>query len=228
MRQHWISLCVLLFAAIHVQAKPLLVEGNLERWEKVILQNETQYTPVMDMEQGVVIRAVSDGSASGYEYQGKINLKRTPVLRWQWSAEQTPETQKVLADGTRQTIKDFDETRVDGNDFVLRLIVSKKGFFQDVKAIHYVWSHSQPLEASWNINENNKVLVVGGGKQNPMQWQTVFRHIQKDWLALFDEKIDEIDSIILMTDSDHIQGQAIGYYGDMHTLAVQKMADNER
>jgi len=176
----------------------------------------------------VVIRAQSDGSASGYEYQGKINLNRTPVLQWQWTAEQTPVVQTVLADGTRQSINHFDETQPQGNDFVLRLIVSKEALFQAPKAIHYVWSHSQSLESTWSIDENNKVLVVGGAGQKAMQWQMVFRHIQKDWQALFGESIDEIDSITLMTDSDNIKGQAIGYYGDMHTLAVQSMADNQQ
>lgn len=221
-----IIVCGLCFTT-QVWAKPLLVEGNLDQWQSISFVNETSYQPIMDMEQGVVIRAESHNSASGYYLDKPINLSKTPILQWQWTAEQTPQAQQVNNAGLSASLQTFDETRSDGNDFVLRLVVSKKPMFGDKKSIHYVWSHSQPLESHWAFDENNKVLVVGGGAQKKMQWQTVFRHIQHDWQLLFNESIDRISSIMLMTDSDQIQGHSIGYYGDMQTLAIQKIADSQ-
>lgn len=218
-------ICLILIASIS-NGKPLLLEGDLGNWKKQILTNETQYEPIMDLEQGVVIRAQSNNSASGYSFEKDINLNKTPVIQWQWAAEQTPLAEQVTQDGMTQTLSEFDETQAAGNDFALRLIVSRTGMFGAERSIHYVWSHSQPLESSWSMDADNKVLVVGGGMQSAKQWQTVFRHIQKDWETLFAEKIDEVNRIMIMTDSDQIQGKAVGYYGDMHMLAVQSLADN--
>ncbi|NVK39255.1 MAG: DUF3047 domain-containing protein [Gammaproteobacteria bacterium] len=222
-----ISLLAVLFSG-SLLAKPLLVEGNLDQWRDVKWIGETQYQPIMDMEQGVVLRAESVNSASGYEYTRSINLNKTPVLQWQWTAEFTPYAMVMSDDGIEQKSNEFDERTQQGNDFVLRLMVSRKPLFGEPKSIHYVWSHSQPVGSSWAIDANNKVMVVSGNGQTTMKWQTLHRHLQKDWQQLFGEIIDEIDSITFMTDSDSISGHAVGYYGDMQTLAIKSMAENNQ
>ncbi len=222
---------ILLFAAVFsgsVLAKPLLIEGNLDQWRGVKWMGETQYQPIMDMEQGVVLRAESVSSASGYEYTRRINLNKTPVLQWQWTAEITPYVMVMGDDGIEHKSNEFDERTQQGNDFVLRLMVSRKPVFGEAKSIHYVWSHSQPVGSSWALDDNNKVMVVSGNGQTTMKWQTLHRHLQKDWQLLFGEVIDEIDSITFMTDSDAIKGHAVGYYGDMRTLAIKSMAENNQ
>lgn len=208
-------------------AKPLLIEGNLDHWRPVTLNGETQYQPIMDMEQGVVLRAESVKSASGYEYSRTINLNKTPVLQWQWTAELTPYALAIDHQGIETKQNEFDERDAKGNDFVLRVVVSRKPMFAQAKSIHYVWSHSQPIESDWAIDDNNKVIVVSGDGQTTMKWQTLHRHIQKDWQRVFAENISDINSIMFMTDSDAIGGHAIGYYGDMRTLATKAMAKSE-
>lgn len=212
----------------HSVAGSLLIEGNLDNWRAVALAGETQYQPIMDMEQGVVLRAESENSASGFAYQKSINLEKTPVLQWQWTAEFTPYALVMDDAGIERKYSDFDERDTTGNDFVLRLVVSRQSLFSGDKAIHYVWSHSEALESSWEIDSNNKVLVVSGDGQTTMKWQTIHRHIQKDWQRLFGEHIIKVNSILFMTDSDAIGGHAVGYYGDMRTLATKSMADNNQ
>lgn len=222
------SITVLLaLLAMHSAAKPLLIEGNLDNWSRVIFSGETQYQPIMDMEQGVVLRAESVKSASGYEYSRTINLEKTPVLQWQWTAELTPYALAMDNQGIETKQYEFDEREAQGNDFVLRVIVSRKPMFGDAKSIHYVWSHSQPIDSDWAIDENNKVIVASGDGQTTMKWQTLHRHIQKDWQRVFGENIQEVNRIMFMTDSDAIGGHAIGYYGDMRTLATKAMAKSE-
>lgn len=208
-------------------AKPLLIEGNLDNWSRITFSGETQYQPIMDMEQGVVLRAESVNSASGYEYSRTINLEKTPVLQWQWTAELTPYALAIDNQGIETKQHEFDERKAKGNDFVLRVVVSRKPLFGEAKSIHYVWSHSQPIDSHWAMDENNQVIVASGNGQTTMKWQTLHRHIQKDWQQVFGENIKEINRIMFMTDSDTIGGHAIGYYGDMRTLATKAMAKSE-
>lgn len=222
-----ITVLLALLAMQPSAAKPLLIEGNLDNWSRVTFSGETQYQPIMDMEQGVVLRAESVKSASGYEYSRTINLEKTPVLQWQWTAELTPYALTMDNQGIETKQHEFDEREAQGNDFVLRVVVSRKPMFGEAKSIHYVWSHSQPIDSDWAIDENNKVIVASGDGQTTMKWQTLHRHIQKDWQRVFGEHIKEVNRIMFMTDSDAIGGHAIGYYGDMRTLATKAMAKSE-
>jgi len=200
------------------QAEPLLKQGNLEDWSSYTILGESQYEPIMDMERGVVIRASSDNSASGYRFFSDIDLTQTPILQWQWTAQQLPFFMEMNNEGIEKKITQFDETQSQGDDFVLRMVVGKQALFGDAKTLQYVWSGNQSIGSNWAPNRNSRVLVVSGESQVKMQWQTLSRNIQSDWQTLFDEKIESVDFIAFMTDSDAIKGQAVGYYGDIQTL----------
>jgi len=214
MMKHSIALCLTFGCLQYAVAKPILMEGNLDQWESQTFGSATEYKTLTDASQGIVIKAESHKSASGYTYQQEINLNKTPVLQWQWAVEQFPEAAASVEMPTQ--------------DFALRVVVSRKGLFSGKKAIHYVWSDSQPVDTSWDIDGNNKVLVASNGQQGVRNWQTVFRHIQSDWQTLFNERIEDIHSIMIMTDSDQTQGRAVGYYGDMQTLSVSNIAENQK
>ncbi len=213
----------LLFVVANTHAQTLLLEGNLDDWQLEIKKGKTQYLPIMDMEQGVVIRAQSMNSASAYVYDHTVNLLKTPIIKWQWTAQQLPSALVVGEDGIERT-QAFDETKLSGDDFVLRVSVGLKPLFSAAKTLHYVWSSQQPIGSHWAIDEHTRVLVISGEAQTSMKWQTQMRHVQKDWLAVFDEKIQSLDFVSFMTDTDNINGQAIGYYGDMQMLAGQSLA----
>lgn len=209
-----------------VLSEPLLLEGNLRGWSKVMVKGETSYDPMMDIEQGVIIRAESVNSASYLQRNDSINLRKTPIVQWQWTAEAVPYFYSMTEDGIEQKVSRFDETTAQGNDFVLRLMVGVNPVFGDAKTLHYVWSANQPIGHSWSLDNNNQVIVVSGENQTTMKWQTLARHVQKDWLEAFGEHIDELDFVSIMTDSDGISGHAIGYYGDIRMLAGKSIAAN--
>ncbi len=223
-RSHVLCLILLCTVITESNALPLLVEANLDEWSASSLVGETHYKPIVDIEQGVVIRAVSDSSASGYHYFHKIDLLKTPILKWLWTAEQTPVSIKIDDLGIERRITAFDETLPQGDDFVLRMSVGRSPLFGDKKTLHYVWSANQLIGSHWAPSEHTRVLVVSGEQQVIMKWQTQLRNIQKDWLELFGENINSIDFVAFMTDSDSIQGQAAGYYGDIQTLAEPVLA----
>ena len=206
------------------QAQSILLEGNLDQWTHSSLVGATIYEPIMDIDQGVIIRAESNRSASSLNYSKEIDLNKTPILQWQWTAQTLPYSLKMGDEGIEHKVTTFNEMEAHGNDFVLRVIVSRSPLFGDVKSLHYVWASSQLINAQWSIDEHTRVLVVSGEDQTTMKWQTISRHIQKDWAELFGEQIDAIDDITIMTDSDAIQGHAVGYYGDIRALEAKPIA----
>ncbi len=210
--------------SVACEAEPLLQQGNLDDWSSYTILGESQYEPIMDMEQGVVIRASSENSASGYRFFSPIDLSVTPILQWQWTAQQLPFFMEMSNQGIEEKITEFDETQSEGDDFVLRMVVGKQALFGDAKTLQYVWSGNQSIGAHWAPNRNSRVLVVSGEAQVKMQWQTLSRNIQADWQAMFDEEIQSVDFIAFMTDSDAIKGAAIGYYGDIQTLRKDQLS----
>jgi hypothetical protein len=209
-----------------VQAQPVLLEGNLEHWGQTSIVGRTIYEPMMDIDQGVIIRAQSTGTASSLNYSQSINLNNTPILKWQWTAQTLPYSLNITNEGIEQKITEFDERTAQGNDFVLRVIVSRTALFEDTRSLHYVWAANEAVSEHWSLDEHTRVLVVSGKGQTTMEWQTLTRHVQKDWAELFSEQIESIDRITIMTDSDAIQGHAVGYYGDIQLLAGQAIPDN--
>ena len=159
--------------SINCQAAPLLHQGNLDDWSAFKIIGDSQYEPIMDMERGVVIRASSHSSASGYRFFEDIDLTDTPILQWQWTAQQLPFFMKISDDGINEKITQFDETRSSGDDFVLRIVVGKQALFGDAKTLSYVWSGNQSIGTHWAPNRHSRVLVVSGESQVKMQWQTL-------------------------------------------------------
>lgn len=194
---------------------PILKEADLSEWVSFNAQGETLYDRVMDLEQGVVLRAESNNSASGYRYGETIDLTGTPELQWQWTVESFPQYRQVGLDGLEKPITEFDESKTSGDDFAVRLSVGKNKLFGESKALHYVWSSQKPSGGRWALDPHNHVFAVNGRETSTLRWQTVRRNIANDWQTAFGESITKVDYITIMTDSENINGQAAGYYGDI-------------
>lgn len=214
-----ISLCLVL-ASAGVHADIIMQEADLHAWTDLSVQGTTQYERVMDLEQGVVLRAESRGGASGYEYRNSINLKQTPVLAWEWSVESFPHFSRVNDAGIEGIVTEYDEQSKSGDDYAVRVTVGRYSFFGS-KELHYVWSSQHKSGAAWkSASKEDAVILAVSGKDNPAQrWQSVRRNIRQDWQKAFGEKIDSIDFVTIMTDTDDTQGQAVAYYGDMAFVA---------
>lgn len=221
--KYWL-ISLLTISAFPLCAMPLLIEGNLSNWQQVVIKGKTAYEPIMDIEQGVVVRAESLASASAYQNSHGINLLKTPILQWQWTAQLLPYYRAVNEQGIERTIKQFDERTAQHDDFVLRVTIGTRALFNEDKTLNYVWSNSLPIGTHWQQDANTHFIVVSGENQVTMQWQTLARDMRKDWSEAFKQDIKEIDFVSIMTDSDGIQGHAVGYYGDMRSLAGQPIA----
>lgn len=222
MKDHLVICLLLACTSISSHAEVLMQEADLQDWSGLTITGATQYDRVMDLEQGVVLRAESHASASGYEYRNRVDLKKTPVLTWQWSVESFPHFSRVNDSGIEGTVTEFDEQSKSGDDYAVRVSVGRYSFF-GAKVIHYVWSSQHKSGAAWKSasNKDAVVLAVNGKETAAQRWQTVRRNIQADWQKAFGEKIDSIDFVSIMTDTDDTKGQAVAYYGDMAFIAQQ-------
>ncbi len=180
-------------------------ESSLEGWQEKSFSGSTDYQFVT-VKNKSVLRAESNGSASGLFYEKEINLKKTPVINWSWKVD------KVL--------KGLQETTKKGDDYPARVYVVFSGgiFFWKTRAINYVWSNNQKVGTTWSnaYTGNAQMIAIRTGDARAGQWINEKRNIREDYKLLYGEDIDSADAIAIMTDTDNSGGHAVSYYGDIY------------
>lgn len=180
-------------------------ESSLEGWQEKSFSGSTEYQFVT-VKNKTVLRAESNGSASGLFYEKEIDLKKTPVINWRWKVD------KVL--------KDIKETTKKGDDYPARVYVIFSGgiFFWKTRAINYVWSNNQKIGTTWPnaYTGNAQMIAIRTGEARAGQWINEKRNIREDYKQLYGEDIDSADAIAIMTDTDNSGGHAVSYYGDIY------------
>ena len=178
--------------------------GDLSGWEAKAFAGETRYRRVR-ADGCTVLRAESDGSASGLVRRIRVDLTSTPILNWSWRVD--------------NTLADVDEHSKAG-DYPARLYVAVSGgvLFWRTRALNYVWSSHQPLGASWPnaFTGNARMLAVASGPAHAGEWRHYRRDVRADLRRLLDEDIDAIDAVAIMTDTDNSGQHVIAYYGDIY------------
>jgi hypothetical protein len=171
----------------------------------------------------VVVKAVSDSSASGLTKEVRIDPKEFPIVRWRWKVE--------------NLLQKSDVTRKDGDDYPVRLYITfeydpakvsfgkkltyKAGqaLFGDIPigAISYVWETKAPVGV---IIDNAytgfvKMVVVESGPSNIGLWVDESRNIYEDYRKAFGEEPPMINGVAIMSDTDNTKERATAYYGDI-------------
>lgn len=183
---------------------------------------QTHYAVVKDGET-TVIKAVSDGSASGLTKEVTIDPRDYPIVRWRWKVE--------------NVLKNSDVRRKDGDDYPARLYItfrydpekvsfSKKlkykagrALFGDIPiaALNYIWETTTPVGT---IIENAytdfaQMIVVESGSRKVGQWVTEERNIYEDYKRAFGEEPPLINGVAIMSDTDNTKERVTAYYGDI-------------
>ncbi len=197
-----------------------------EGWHPLTFKNITSHTRYSLVKDGdtVVVKAVSEASASGLIRNIRIDPQKYPIVQWRW---------KVM-----NVYKNSDVTQKDGDDYPVRIYITfeydpgKIGFFDKIKynlakqfygeyppigAINYIWESNAPIGtiAPNPYTERNKMIVVESGKKELDTWITEERNILDDFVAAFGETPPMISGIGIMTDSDNTQESATAFYGDI-------------
>jgi len=187
-------------------------EADLSGWEEKSFKGNSQYRFVeikKDAQLIKVLRASTQGQASGLFKEVKIDLTKTPYLNWSWRVDN-------LFSGN-------DERSKDGDDYPARVYVVVSGgvFFWNTRAINYVWSSNQPQDSEWPnaYTGSAKMLAVQSGEKNIGQWVSERRNVREDLQRLFGEEITQIDAVAVMVDGDNTGQSATSFFGDIYFSA---------
>jgi len=171
----------------------------------------------------VVVKAMSDSSASGLTKEVRIDPKEYPIVRWRWKVD--------------NLLQKSDATKKDGDDYPARLYItfeyepekvnfSKKlkfkagqALFGDIPigAISYVWETKAPVGAIIDnaYTDFVKMIVVESGPSNIGLWVDESRNIYEDYKKAFREDPPMINGVAIMSDTDNTKERATAYYGDI-------------
>lgn len=180
-------------------------ERSLGSWQEKQFAGNTQYSFYDDEQKGWVIRAKSEGSASGMLQEMSVNINQTPYLNWSWRVDRLPEVQ--------------DEKTKEGDDYAARVyVIFKTGsWFWNTKALNYVWNSSYPVGETWpNAYTANAQVMALRSKTSPQgAWVAEKRNIRQDILDCFGVEVESIEAIAIMTDTDNSGSSAVAFYGDI-------------
>jgi hypothetical protein len=195
-------------------------------WEPLTfskIERHTNYT-LVNAGGTVVVKAVSNQSASGLTRAISIDPAKYPIIQWQWKVD------NILQKG--------DVTHKDSDDYSARIYITfaldpdragylerlkheaaKVIFGQDVpyRAISYIWGSNSPAGTMVANPYTDRVMmfVVEGGDEKVRQWVTEKRNIHKDYKQAFGEEPPMISGVAIMTDTDNTRESAIAWYGDI-------------
>ncbi len=186
------------------------------------IPKHTSYEVVKGGE-NVVVKAMSDASASGLTKEVRIDPKEYPIIRWRWRVE--------------NLLTRSDVNRKDGDDYPARIYVTfeydpeKTSFSKKLKykagraifgeipiaALNYIWETKTPVGT---IVENAytdfaQMIVVESGPQKVGTWVDEERNIYEDYTRAFGEEPPMINGVAIMSDTDNTKEQATAYYGDI-------------
>lgn len=232
-----LPVCLLIWSElIHAQSPGYLEIGKFsasktdenlpDGWKPLTfsrIKRHTDYSLVA-VDGAVVVKAVSDQSASGLTRAISIDPAKYPVIQWQWKVD------NILQKGN--------PTSKDGDDYPARIYITfaldpdRAGqlerlkheaarliYGQDIpyRAISYIWgSNSQPGSMIANpYTDRVMMFVIEAGDEKLQQWVTEERNILEDYKNAFGEEPAVISGVAIMTDTDNTREFAIAWYGDI-------------
>jgi len=187
------------------------------------INEHTQYFLVKN-DNTVVVKAVSERSASGLAREMTIDPKEYPIVEWRWKVE--------------NILKKGDVSRKEGDDYSARLYImfeydsNKVGIFEQIKyeaaklfygqyppiaTINYIWAnHASVGTIVPNpYTDRSQMIVTQSGTGKIRQWVTEVRNILEDYRQAFGEDPSKISGVAIMTDTDNTQESVIAYFGDI-------------
>lgn len=180
-------------------------QQSLSDWSVKSFTGQTNYQ-LDNIEGKTVLSAYSDNSASGLYKEIRVDLNKTPYLNWSWRID--------------SRLSNLNEHDKKGDDYAARLYVVKKHsvLFWKTKALNYVWSSNQNKLSYWDnaYTSQSKMFAIRGKENNIKQWYQEKRNVKEDLKRLFNEEVDNIDVVAIMTDTDNSKLSAQAFYGDIY------------
>jgi hypothetical protein len=187
------------------------------------IERHTEYS-LVEEDGTVVIKAVSNQSASGLVRAMAIAPAEYPVIQWRWKVN------NILQMGNAGS--------KDGDDYPARIYISfafdpdKAGILERLeheatrliqgqevpyRAISYIWGSNRPAGTmvANAYTERVMMFVVEGGDEKLQQWVSERRNVYEDYKMAFGEEPAMISGVAIMTDTDNTRESAVAWYGDI-------------
>jgi hypothetical protein len=157
------------------------------------------------------IRAEGQRSASGLLMQADFDAEDCPYLEWEWRVERLQEGASLFEQGT---------------DDVAASILVMFGPSDGAAAaptLRYVWTTGRvPEETIVDSPAQPGVvrsIVVQGGVESPLAWESERRDLVADYQAAFGRMPEaRVGGIALFTDNDSTQEPVVAHYGPARLL----------
>lgn len=197
-----------------------------EGWQPYRLANsrrETRYSLAL-AENGTVLEARADNSASALLYPLRADPGRTPWISFSWR------TMRLIDKADMRTkagddyparvyvIFDYDIARLPlGERVKLRMARSIWGDRVPAAALCYVWEPRQPAGYSqWSAYTTRlRMIVAESGGARLGQWVRVERNVAEDFRAAFGEEPPPISAVIVAADTDNTAETSLTWFGDI-------------
>ena len=149
------------------------------------------------------MKSVNDSSTINKEIKGKVHLKDTPMLEWQWKSI-------VLPKGANSCKKATD-------DQAGQVFVAWPRFPEAVRSriIGYVWDTTQPVGTICKSEKTGTVtyVVVHSGPADLNKWITEKRNVVEDFKKIYGEAPDDPSVLSLSIDSNDTNTSSEAMYG---------------
>jgi len=149
------------------------------------------------------MKSADDSSTINREIKGKVDLKATPILEWEWKAIALPK-------GANSCNKETDDQA--GQVFLLW-----PRFPEAVRSriIGYVWDTTRPVGTTCKSEKTGMVtyIVVRSGSADLNRWITEQRNVVEDFKKVYGDTPDAPAVLSLAIDSNDTHSTAEVMYG---------------
>lgn len=145
-----------------------------------------------DGRRALSMKSEGDGATINKDIRGKVRLKDTPLLEWEWKAV-------VLPKGANSCKKSTD-------DQAAQVYVAWPRFPETVRSriIGYVWDTTQPVGTVCKSEKTGTVtyVVVRSGSTDLNKWMTERRNVLEDFKRIYGDAPDDPAILSVATDSN--------------------------
>lgn len=164
------------------------------------------------------IRAEGQRSATGLALAVDIDVATCPYLEWDWRVERLQEGanpyDRALDDAAASILVMFG----DPGDFA-----APQDARGPVPTLRYLWTIAAVPEETIIDSPSQpgvwRSIVVQGGVESPLAWESERRDLEADYQAAFGSLPREhVRAVVLLTDNDQTQEPVIAHYGAARLL----------
>lgn len=156
-----------------------------------------------DGRRALSMKSVNDSSTINREIKGKVQLKDTPILEWEWKSIVLPKNGNSCKKAT--------------DDQAGQVFVLWPRFPESVRSriIGYVWDTTQPVGTICKSEKTGMVtyIVVHSGSADLNRWVTEQRNVVEDFKKIYGEAPDDPAVLSVAVDSNDTNSSAEAMYG---------------